>query len=60
MISLNQFRIERDVQDIQLEINNLKNTCAMVKVHELNKADKIDMLKLKRTMEAEYLKNEKF
>ena len=32
----------------------------MVKVHELNKADKIDMLKLKRTMEAEYLKNEKF
>ena len=56
----NTRKFNEDIQDCQFETNNLKNTCSLVKVHELNKVDKIDFMKLKSKVESEYTSLVKF
>ena len=43
---------------MMLELNNVKSTCSMVRVHDIEKANKIDVLKIKSTMESDYVKKD--
>ena len=53
-------KFNEEIQDCQFEVNNLKNLCSLVRVHEVNKVDKIDFMKLKSRVESDYTTLVKF
>ena len=53
-------RYDRDIDMQALELSQMRATCSLVRIHEVEKANKIDMLKIKSTMESDYVKKDWF